>query len=65
VSISSSEGGAEPPPASLGTNPGSASTFFVANPAITRISRFSCGFCKDLGFQVNVIPSWVIVSLGF
>ena len=70
--------GAEPPPASLGTSPGSASTFFVASLAITRTSCFSCGFwckfrrkrfptdiAKDLGSQINVIPSWVIVSLGF
>jgi len=35
--------GAEPPPASLGTSPSSASTFFVASPTITRTSRFSCG----------------------
>ena len=39
--------GAEPPPASLGTNPGSAPTSFVASPVITRTFSFSCGFlCK-------------------
>ena len=32
------------PPASLGTSPGSTSTFFVASSTITRTSRFSCGF---------------------
>jgi len=63
------------PPASMGTSPSSASTFFVASPTITRTSRVSCGFwckfrrkhdfAKDLGSQVNVIPSWVIISLGF
>jgi len=42
--------GAEPPPASLGTSPDSASTLFVASSTITRTSRFSCGFCQGFRF---------------
>ena len=44
------EAGAEPPPASLAISPGSAPTFLVTSPGITRIFSFFCGFtCGFLG----------------
>ena len=32
---------------------------------LVELFAFPADFTKDLGSQVNVIPSWVIVSLGF
>jgi len=62
ISINLAQGRSHPL-ASLGITSCSASTFFVASPAITRTSHFSYGFwCKfrRKGSQVNVIPEVAI-----
>jgi len=50
--------GRSQPPASLGTSPGSAPTFFVASSAITITFSFSCGFtcrfCQGFRFTGEV-----------
>jgi len=57
--------GADPPPASLGTSPGSAPTLLVESPVITRIFSFSADLLAEFWTNTgNTFPANFAMDLG-